>query len=690
MKKLPLFLLILALLFTGCSTNALPAESTAEDAPLTFGNAVMTDTPILETALDTPNSAQSTPIAGYIWRLKEYSINYNSSLLRGLQADGSGGFWILSNNETADGLRFTALHCSETGDVLSETLIPFTGTSDNSGCELMGYGKTAIFYDYIHFLTRGGGDMPAKTERYIRGCDLEGNELFSVLLTDLTDEENPYISGIIAKDDYCLVSTEKRIFALDKTGALLWEIETDQTIDILLQNTDGSVYVQTAFDGSALYPLDTDTHTLGQAICSMDDMETPKPGILGYDLLLTNNSTNSPKVYGFHFDSGEKTPLWDCGAMGMLSADSIVETASGKLIVSYFSLMSGGCLGQLVQEPIYEGQEIATLTLGTVGSLSATADTAVAMFNSMYPEFYLQVATYPDAETMNLAILSGQGPDIICMDGLSEEDYARNGQLLNLYDYLDRGDLVPEYLREYETDGALYRLSPVFSYGYLRSARPLSSEADTFAEYLAMAKENADIPIWEMSAENIICVMMGYSMTYFVDFDSHTCDFESAEFIALLELANMGRTLTEDEYLDADWLLSPGNVGIWDEPVGEGGFPNSGVLVSQSTDTFAIYAGTAHPEAAWNFFSLLLSEDIQRSYAEMTGACPVLQSIYAQMVPSQIQNYISSADGHWVDTSPIYDIVKEEAASYFSGDVSAETAAAHIQSRTMIYLGENQ
>ena len=169
---------------------------------------------------------------------------------------------------------------------------------------------------------------------------------------------------------------------------------------------------------------------------------------------------------------------------------------------------------------------------------------------------------------------------------------------------------MPEYLSEFETEGGLFRLSPVFDYGYLRTDEELvPSDADTFAEYLSAAKETPDIPTWEMSAEGVIQLMLGYSMTNFVDFNAGTCDFDSQEFIALLELASMGRSLTEEEYLDAQWLFSPGATGIWNESLGSGGFPSVGVLVTQPMDTFAIYASTEHPEAAWNFFSLLLSED---------------------------------------------------------------------------------
>lgn len=698
MKKLTIFLLIFALVLCGCGANTsstVTAESPAEDAPLTFGNAVITDAPQTVEALENIESSAGETIVGYIWRLTDYSISYDASTLMHLQSDWNGGFWVMNNAETADGLSFTALHCDENGTVLTETHIPQTFSNDNGGCDIVSYGTDTVFYDYTVFITRGGGDTPAQTGRYVRACDLDGNERFSVLLTDLTDEENPYISSIVATEEGCLVSTAQRIIALNKNGSVLYTIESEDFIEAMIRNSDGKVYIKSAFDHNAIYPIDTDTHTIGDAVYELSGAEYPQPGVLGYDLLLCDNSTNSPKVYGLNLDSGETTALWDCGAMGMLHAGNIVETGAGTLLLDYVSLMSGWGFGQLVQEPIYEGQEVTTLTLGTVRSLSVTADSAVAMFNSLYPEYYLQVATYSDAEAMNLAIISDEGPDIICLDGLSEEEYARNGQLLNLYDYLSTDEtvskeaLVPEYLAEYETNGGLYRLSPVFNYGYMGiNAEKIPEDIGSFAEYLSAAKGNQDSPVWEMTAESTIRVMLGYSMTGFIDFDAGTCNFDSEEFISLLELCSMGRMLTEDEYMDADWMYSPANVGIWDHAPVMGGLPVHGVLVTESMDTFGIYAGTEHPEMVWNFFSLLLSEDIQRSYAEMTGSCPILSSVYEELVPEDVQGLISEANGHWVSTSPVYEVVNDEATNFFAGEITAEAAASNINSRIRIYLSE--
>lgn len=466
----------------------------------------------------------------------------------------------------------------------------------------------------------------------------------------------------------------------------------------MIQNRDGTFYLQTCFSNE-IYALEPMSHSLSEPLFSLGEeaAATICPGVLDYDLLLCDNASNTPKFYSLDLSTGAQTPLWDCGAMGMISAGTVIETSAGALVLDYISLMSENCLGQLEQTPIYEDTTITSLTLGTVGELSPTAVSTIAMFNSLYPEYYLQTEYYPSTEQLNLAIISGKGPDIICLDGLSQEEYARNGQLLDLLPFLNgengpsQGDLVPEYLAEYTTESGLCCLSPVFSWAYMGAdASLVSTSADSFGDYLAAAKETPDAPTWEVPAQVALSQLIHFSLTAFVDFDAGTANFGTQEFYDLLELASLGRQLTQEEHLEAHWLYSPASINIWSEVLPQGGFPAAPVLTTEPRDTFGIYASSQYPEAAWNFFALLLSEDIQRAYTERTGYFPILTTLYEETVPQNLQAGLSQTQGHYISVSPLFDIISEEAEGYFSGDISPETAAQQIQSRSSIYLGEIQ
>ena len=55
----------------------------------------------------------------------------------------------------------------------------------------------------------------------------------------------------------------------------------------------------------------------------------------------------------------------------------------------------------------------------------------------------------------------------------------------------------------------------------------------------------------------------------------------------------------------------------------------------------------------------------------------------------RVLSYIESVTNTYGNQSDISDIVMEEAASYFSGQKSAQDVAAVIQSRAQIYVDEN-
>lgn len=697
MKKFTIFLLLFALL-TGCTSGTGSEAAAAEtDAPLTFGNAVITDAPETQAAiaaLEAESSTQDSPVVGYIWQLQSYGP---LPPLQDLQYDGAGGFWGKLMDIGSDYATITLYHCDGSGQILSETTVPREITGLNSACEPFACSSQQIYYEFTDFRSSGGGDTPPERNIYIESCNVAGEPIFSLLLSDLSPEAS-YISSMAPTDNGCLISTDFEVFALDTAGNLLWQTQCPDEIGAMIQNKDGTICLQTQFP-SNIYRLDLTAHSLSEPLFSLDKeaAATIRPGVLDYDLLLCDNASNTPKFYGLDLSTGAQTPLWDCGAMGMSSAGTVIETSAGALVLDYISLMYENCLGQLVQTPIYEDTTITTLTLGTVGELSPTATSAIAMFNSLYPEYYLETEYYPSTEQLNLAIISGEGPDIICLDGLSQEEYARNGHLLDLLPFLNgedgpsQEDLVPEYLAEYTAESGLCRLSPVFSWAYMGADTSLvSTSPDSFGDYLAAAKEAPDVPTWEVPAQVALSQLIHFSLTAFVDFDTGTANFDTQEFYDLLELASLGRQLTQEEYPDTHWLYSPASIDIWSEDLPQGGFPAAPVLTTEPRDTFGIYASSQSPEAAWNFFALLLSEDIQRAYTERTGYFPILTALYEETVPQPLQAGLSQTQGHYISVSPLFDIISEEAEAYFSGDISLETAAQQIQSRSSIYLGEIQ
>lgn len=700
--------LIIILLLSACgakdSTSSQPVNSPA------FGNAVLPEHISSTAQPDTSGGSpaelnQSTPatdIAGYVWKLDTFSCSEYIDHAQTLHADSAGGFYVLGTEDDSETL-YTVYHCNGSGEIQTAITLPIHGDQQTSvGNMGVLCGDDAIWFDYTVTNSAGGGDQRGDYSYYLAACDYDGNLLFEAPREEIIQSnDDASLSGsMVLYDNSCVVATDHQVFAIDKTGSVLWQSSTSRSLYQMCLGADNELYFATFADGDDLLKLDRSTHEISDSLVSLDDgMYSLDSGILGYDLLLMDSQGATAQVYGLDVMSGEKTPLFDLGALGILSIGNIMETSDGFFVFDYYSLMGASALGQLVQAPI--STEVATLSLGVCGTLSATAESAIEMFNSQHTDAYLSVLQYDSTDALNLAIISGEGPDIICFDGLSEEDYARNGYLCDLYALLGsdtKSELVERYCQEYETDGKLYRISPVFCCDTLiGNSDHITSSSDSFVDLLSVARSvGNDCQIFSWEPSYCLQMLLQRSVTEFVDYGSRTCDFENEEFEALLALSSLGSQASEDngEIFD-DWLyeLRTENLMNYDpdnsmQRYSVLGFPQSAVLSTRPGDTFGVYASSAHQDIACEFISLLLSEDIQRAYSDMTGYYPIMRDIYESIVPSDLQSEVAQASGHYIAISPVYEIVTDEAGSFFSGDQTAAQVAQHIQSRISIYLGE--
>lgn len=700
-KFLSLFLALLVLV--GCGAKNSTADSAA--GSMTLGNAVLPEHLASDRTPDTASDSAaalspsgSENVSGYVWALDSFACSSYIENARVLSADDVGGFYVLGtaeNGETA----YTVYHCSGSGEIQSQTTLPILGDQQTSvGDTGIVCGTDTIWFDYTVTVSAGGGDQHGDYSYYIAACDYNGNLLFSALQKDILPSDPDALSlvGMTLYDGACAAATEHKVFALDASGTILWQSTTDRSLYQMCPGADGTLYFMPFADGDDLLKLDETTHEISNTLLSLSGgMYTLHQGILGYDLLLEDAQGDTSQLYGLDTASGEKTPLLDLGALGILTLGSILETGDGLWVLDYVGLMGSAALGQLVQAPV--SAETVTLSLGVCGSLSAAAESAVELFNRQHTDAYLSIQQYDSTDALNLAVISGEGPDIICFDGLCEEDYARNGNLYDLYSLLGsdiKSQIVEQYRQEYETDGKLYRISPVFCCEtMIGNSEYVSADTDSFAAMRTAAVSDG-CRSFSQEPEDCLQTLLQRSITEFVDFDSNTCDFENEEFEALLSLSSWS-TQTSEEQDGQSWLYEIRTENLMDynsdeagAPYSVLGFPDTAILSTQPGDTFGVSASSAHPELACEFITLLLSEDMQRGYSDMTGYYPILRTVYENIVPAQLQSDVSGASGHYIAISPVYDIIADEAAAFFSGDQTAAQVAAHIQSRVSIYLGE--
>ena len=212
------------------------------------------------------------------------------------------------------------------------------------------------------------------------------------------------------------------------------------------------------------------------------------------------------------------------------------------------------------------------LTLATLFEFSISS--AVAEFNNTNPDYYIRVIDYSGftptpgqadvtvvvynandgLKRLNTEILSGNMPDILDTSSIPHAPFVARGYLEDLYPYIDsdseieRGDFFENVFRAAEIDGGLYQIFPSFGIEtIIGNPRVLGVDMDwTLAEFTALLEENpqADIPLspWftKMYCLSTFC---REDAEGFIDWQTGTARFDTAEFVRLLEVAN---TFAED------------------------------------------------------------------------------------------------------------------------------------------------
>ncbi|MDD6733864.1 MAG: hypothetical protein PUE21_04920 [Lachnospiraceae bacterium] len=258
----------------------------------------------------------------------------------------------------------------------------------------------------------------------------------------------------------------------------------------------------------------------------------------------------------------------------------------------------------------------------------------------------------------------------------------------------------------------------------------------------------------EMTRDGILNMFFGASYDAFMDIETGKCDFTNPEFIALLEYAKEypeeidydslnndsdywnnyqarfrnNQVLMEGFYLSDFQNFNYQEKGTVGEEILLNGYPvagSSGAYISPDYQ-IAISKKTKYADEAWNFIKYFLSDDyvtnnewaiplsnkaleekVAKSkkkpyYTNEDGTTeeydqtfwindqeiiiPPLTDAEAQ----RIVDYINSVDKIYFLDESIMDIVKEEAAPFFSGQKSAEEVAKVIQSRVQVYVNENK
>ncbi len=390
----------------------------------------------------------------------------------------------------------------------------------------------------------------------------------------------------------------------------------------------------------------------------------------------------------------------------------------------------------------------------------------VNAFNRAHADCRIELVSYsqyvvdgdPDAAVTKYQsdMLAGDVADIVENNGLPFKNYVRKGLYEDLYPWMeqdesfDPDEYFMNYFKALETDGKLYQID--FDFGVETFAAKTEFVGDvqpplTFPEFWNMTQnlpEGMDI-FWDMDEYSLLNTLCTPNLHCFVNTETATCNFNTPEFVSLLEQCkDYINNEEQDEAFAWDYAYRNNDVLLMnvrlEEPydwhyaiAGNFGGAQVTMLGTPSSDEtssggkFSSYNSLAmsllseHKEQVWEFFRTLLSENYQN---KLEWSLPVLRSAMerrmdAAMKPTipegsteidvnrswfadaiypignatqeEMDAFLAYVEGvtEIDNTDPqIYNIFWEEVEMCLAGDQTAEKAAEMIQSRVTIYLSE--
>lgn len=420
----------------------------------------------------------------------------------------------------------------------------------------------------------------------------------------------------------------------------------------------------------------------------------------------------------------------------------------GEEKLRLYSLAEAGKAGLCIS--LLNGKETFTeqrteLIYGVVSKVNSDASssirTAINTFNQKNKDYYVTVRDYNgNLELMQAELATGNGPDIIdMMDSDYYESYVKNGYLENLSNYFEQSeykdDIIWNVLDTYKVEDGLYLFVPQFQLeGLLIHPKYVSLIEDwnmeTFLELIEKNKWEKDIFGGTVGDPQLLlkCLLYGRQEN-FINWEQKTAAFETKAFTDMLELCK--------EYAQADWSAAKewtseekewntlclqvtygggfysylNYVDIYGREYPVYGFPMlTGQIygISPGVDSCAIYSGSKQKEGAWEFIESLLEECNQKYSGMVNPGFPIRSSVLEEMVERDMEIgfgkqkltvmeseisilediiYNGKLSNTLIEPN-IWNVICEEAASYFAGDKEAEEVAHIIQSRVQIILAE--
>ncbi|MGI5976709.1 MAG: ABC transporter substrate-binding protein [Candidatus Limivicinus sp.] len=550
--------------------------------------------------------------------------------------------------------------------------------------------KDPEYWDYQQF----------KNEYYIRSLDDSGNEL-SCAKIDLGEDEylNAYTMQLASDNDIALSDdTGIRFIGLD--GKQLGHIDSSDYVQSLIKMDDGRLAVTFwGEDGCELAYVDEKNMSLSQPVKLPGDPYNMTVGGGKYDAYYTNGVN----FYGFNFDSGESTKLfnWINCDVNTDELGQVKVTDDGSVLCVTSTTNKGNKAHDIPQSydislvtvknvPYDSVPHKESISLATQ-YLSWSIKDKIIDFNRKNDSCHIDIKDYSEFNTeedynagstkLLTEIMAGNVPDIIDLNGMPYQQLAAKGLLADLYPYIDadpdfgREDFFENILGGLEVDGKLCSTVSGFNINSVIGAASVVGDEpgwtyDEFDEALASMPEGCDPFDVYTTRDDILTSCLALDLDNYVDWSTGQCGFDSEGFVKLLEFAN--RFPAEFDWDGYEWseedshqnriaqgrqmLMMSGIYSFEDIFYNDIYFGGDSTYIGYPTfdgrpgntigvfNQYAISSQSDHKDEAWSFLRQLFSEDGQMEYGLPVNKNAFNDKLQEAMTPE----YEKDADGNYV------------------------------------------
>lgn len=512
---------------------------------------------------------------------------------------------------------------------------------------------------------------------YLMKFDPEGNKLLEQDITEamkLEGSDNSYAQAVVVDKEgriYLNVSGggmnsgNSFIVVLDAEGKLLAKIDTGTDwISAMGVAADGTVLLTRHGNNGDMECLEVDAanKSLGEAHAGMPNsyssntlISTPDGG------LLVNDGSRLWK-YDLATETTEEILTWtDCDING--SYVQMIQTLEDGRIAVLSQNWSNNTqeLAYLTKTEAAKVTQKEIITLATMWS-SQDLQEAVVNFNKQNDAYKVRIVTYFDDSTewtdtkyqdsitaLNNAITSSNCPDIIDLSNLNTRSYLSKGLLKDLSPYLEsssvkREDLMESILDAYTFDDTLVCIPTDFSITTImgRTSQLGNRTSWTIKDVMEFAAQYPDSKLLNYSNKSsMLSTCLQYSSEAFIDYDAGKCNFESQDFLDILEFCNTfeaetdydregesfpkqiseGKILLNDTYISAMDEMQMYSL-MFNEPITFIGYPtvdgSNGNRI-RGQNCYAITTKSKNPDGAWAFIESMLQYETVQEYGYRNG-----------------------------------------------------------------------